>query len=65
MSHFTPTELIEQIEKIKRRLFGHGIRYDLPMDRQVTVKNSNPDRAFRLLMRKCELEKELAKTQRD
>lgn len=59
MSHLSSSELIEQIEKIKRRLFGHGIRYELPMEKQAFVKNSNPDRLFRLLMRKAKLERDL------
>lgn len=59
MGHLSAKDLIERIEKINRRLFGHGIRYNEPMEKQVFVKNSNPDRLFRLLMRKAELENQL------
>lgn len=59
MSNLSNSELTAQIEKINRRLFGHGIRYDLPIEKQVEVPNSNKNRMFNLLMRKAQLENEL------
>lgn len=42
--------LADRKEAIRRKLFGHGIRYDEDYSRQVFVEKANPGRKFRLLM---------------
>lgn len=48
-------EVLNEIDKIKRRLEGHGVHYGDPKAKSKKSPNSNPDRAFRLMMRYADL----------